>query len=165
MEPEWQTLAAKLREELYHHGALLKMLDDQRTALMRRDAEAILGTSTEMEKQCSRLAGLRDERERFAADVGGRHGLTPPVTVRELANCFPEASRALVEALLSEVNRLIGQTQRRLAQNQILLNRAREMGEHLLFALRPHDPGTTYTPGGAARRPGAARAPNYDKRV
>ena len=64
--------------------------------------------------------------------------------------------RPLVEALATEVNRLIGKVRRRAQQNQMLLARTIEVTQELCEKLKPGTVTRTYAPDGKMKIKAAA---------
>ncbi len=142
---QWEPLVAALRLELQEYGGLLNLLEDQQRSILGQDTDALLETNRSIEHQMEANFRLRDERESMVAALAQALGLPQRSRVRDLLPSFPDATRPMLDALLSEINSLIGQSRRRLKQNQLLLHRAAETTEKLLFALSPNSVSKTYT--------------------
>jgi flagellar biosynthesis/type III secretory pathway chaperone len=146
-DPQEQIIAA-LRGELEEYGGLLNVFDEQQQAILNRQPDAVLALEEKLSAQLSAVRTRRTQREgllsRFAGD--GR----PPsrVSVLGAIPAFRESLRPLVEALASEINRLIALTRRRAEQNQMLLARTVEVMQEVCERLQPGAVTRTYAANG-----------------
>jgi flagellar biosynthesis/type III secretory pathway chaperone len=146
-DPQEQIIAA-LRAELEEYGGLLNVFDDQQQAILNRQPDTVLAIEEKLAAQLASVKTRRSHREALVSDLAadGR----PPSRVSLLGTIpkFREALRPLVEALASEINRLIALTRRRAEQNQMLLARTVEVMQEVCARLSPGTVSRTYAPNG-----------------
>ncbi len=119
----WDELVNALREELQEEGGLLRLVNQQTEILYRRDvpdAERIEEQIASQQKLATRCA---QHREQILRQTAGRIGLSEEARTSDVLGCFPEYVQPLLEALVSEVNRLSGRVEERIKQNQSLKDR------------------------------------------
>jgi flagellar biosynthesis/type III secretory pathway chaperone len=146
----WENIADCLRAEISEYGALLHLFERQQQCLFSRQADAVLQLSADIETQVARLHECRHRREQASVEFARAHGHPVSATLRSMLPSAPAAARPLLEALISEVNRLIHRTRRITRHNHALLARAVETHHDFLRALRPDAFTTTYAPDGRA---------------
>ncbi|MBL9216769.1 MAG: flagellar protein FlgN [Opitutaceae bacterium] len=144
----WQNLADALRAEIAEYGALLHLFSEQQRLLFARDADGVLRLSTEIEGQVAALHDCRHRREQAGVAYARAHGHPAGATLRSLLPSIDAEARPLLEALITEVNRLVHRTRRITRHNQALLARAVETHQELLRILRPGAFSPTYAPNG-----------------
>ena len=141
-----------LRAELQEYGGLLNLFDQQQDAILNRKADAVSEIEPAIEAQLAILRTRRSQRESLVS------ALTPDATLLQAILHFPQAMRPLVEALATEVNRLIAKVRRRAQQNQMLLARTIEVTQELCEKLQPGTVSRTYAPNGKMKIKAAAGA-------
>ncbi len=141
-----------LRSELQEYGGLLNLFDEQQDAILNRKADAITEIEPAIEAQLAILRTRRSRRESLVA------ALVPDATLFQTILHFPQPMRPLVEALATEVNRLIAKVRRRAQQNQMLLARTIEVTQELCEKLQPGTVTRTYSPSGKMKIKAAASA-------
>jgi flagellar biosynthesis/type III secretory pathway chaperone len=154
LEENWDQLADMLRREIEGYGRLFGLLEEQRESLLHNNLESLVETNVRMEAHTDELDHWRRERESLVRglfrEVEGASGQNP--TVKGLVRHSPEATQPLFEELLSEVNRLIGESRRKLERNQMLLRRSRDIGRRFLDMINPEPaPGGLYARNGQSR--------------
>lgn len=110
-----------LRAELLEYGGLLNCLDQQQGAILKRNAAMVTEIERAITVQVRALRIRRSFRTRLVSTLMAN--TSAPPTLLRAAALFPPPMRALVEALVREVNQLIGRVRRRVRQNQMLLAR------------------------------------------
>jgi len=154
-DPQERIIAA-LRHELEEYGGLLNAFDAQQQAILNRQPDTVLALEETLAAQLAVVKNLRSRREALVADFAG--GDRPPSRVSLLGTIpsFREAIRPLVEALATEINRLIARTRRKAEQNQLLLARTVEVMQELCERLNPGAVSRTYAPNGRMKIKAAA---------
>lgn len=137
MNNAWETIAHSLREELEEYGGLLGLFEEQQKALLRRDANGVLASASAIEEQAKTATVRRQRREQLVRDFAHSNSRPLDASLRSLLDCFPESVRAMLQALIDEVNHLIHRTRRHARQNATLLQRTIELHQEALRALRP----------------------------
>lgn len=140
-----EALIAALRKELAEYGALLNLLTRQQAAVLDRKPDTVLEISTSIEEQIGIMHEHRRRREVVAEEVALIAGLPQEASLRVLTPHFRPALRPLIEALVSEVNRLISETRRCAGQNQVLLARSVKLAEEMTTQLNPRTVSKTYS--------------------
>jgi len=148
MKSHWENIADCLRQELADYGGLLHLFEQQQQALFARDADGVLGHVAAIEEQAQAIAGCRARREAAVAAFAVVHGQPSAATLRSLLPLVASEARPLLEALASEVNRLIHRVRQTSRQNHLLLARTVEMNQETLQLLRPGAFSKTYSPAG-----------------
>ena len=141
-----------LRAELQEYGGLLNLFDQQQDAILHRKPDAITEIDVTVEAQLATLRARRTNRERLVS------AMVPNASLLQMILHFPQAMRPLVEALATEVNRLIVQVRRRARQNQMLLARTIEVTQELCEKLQPGTVTRTYAQDGKMKVKAAAGA-------
>jgi hypothetical protein len=114
-----------MRAELQEYGGLLNLFDQEQDAILNRDRDTVTEAGLTIEAQQVTLRARRSERENLVAALTPKAEARPPLLHAILH--FPLAMRPLVEALATEVNRLIVRVRCQAEVNRMLLVRAFEM--------------------------------------
>lgn len=143
-----ERIISALRAELEEYGGLLNVFDQQQQAILNRQPDTVLALEESLAAQLAVVRGLRSRREALVAEFAG--GGRPPSRVSLLGTIpsFREPIRPLVEALASEINRLITRTRRKAEQNQLLLARTVEVMQELCEKVNPGSFSRTYAANG-----------------
>ncbi len=144
----WQNIADSLRTEIAEYGGLLHLFERQQQGLFGREADVVLQLSAEIEGQVARLHECRTHREQAVVEFARAHGHPVTATLRSMLPSVAAEARPLIEALISEVNRLIHRTRRITRHNHALLARAVETHQEFLRVLRPDAFSSTYAANG-----------------
>jgi len=144
----WEFIAECLRQELADYGGLLHLFEAQQRALFDRNPDAVLGYTTEIDRQASTLAECRTRREEAVAAFAVAQNRPANSTLRSLLPFVEAEARPLLEALINEVNALLHRVRRTSRHNHTLLSRAVEVHQETLSALRPQAFTKTYSPAG-----------------
>ena len=152
-----EQLVIHLRLELEEYGGLLCHFEAQQEAILTRKPELVLEIGTRIEEQLETAKVARKKREATARGVATLAGRPEQASLKELAPFFRPAVRPMVDALTTEVNRLINQTRRRAQQNQMLLSRAMEVTQEVLRRVNPESVTRTYSPGGRLKMSAGSR--------
>ncbi len=156
-DPQEQIIAA-LRAELEEYGGLLNVFDEQQQAILNRQPDTVLALEERLAAQLSAAKTRRSHRESLVATFAGDGRSPSRVSLLGVIPAFREATRPLVEALATEINRLIARTRRRAEQNQLLLARTVEVMQEVCERLSPGTVSKTYAPNGRMKIKAAASA-------
>lgn len=155
-----EIIATALRAEIEEYGSLLGLFEEQQRMLFARQAERVLEINFEIEAQTTRLAALREHRERLVAEFARSAGQPAGSTLRSVLGFFASEVRPLFEALIREVNLLVHRVRQTSRHNRLLLQRAIQSQHEILRAMDPARFVQTYDPSGrigvAAGRPVAS---------
>jgi len=157
MNTHWEFIAECLRQELADYGGLLHLFEAQQRALFDRNPDAVLGYTTEIDRQAFALAECRTRREQAVSAFALANNRPSTATLRSLLPLIAAEARPLLEALINEVNALLHRVRRVSRHNHTLLSRAVEVHQETLSQLRPQAFTKTYSSAGrlsvAATRP------------
>ena len=143
-----EPLVGAMRTEAQEYGELLALFDEQQAAIISRAPDAVLDLDGRINAQLAMLRGCRTAREALVAGLASRREPALEPSVTEVMALFREPVRPLVQALLAEINALIGKSRRRAQQNRKLLARSVEVAQELLEKLNPEAVSRTYSPQG-----------------
>lgn len=146
-DPQEQIVAA-LRSELEEYGGLLNVFDEQQQAILNRQPDTVLALEERLAAQLSAVKTRRSKRESLVAGFAGDGRPPSRVSLLGTIPAFRESMRPLVEALATEINRLIARTRRKAEQNQLLLARTVEVMQELCERVSPGSVSRTYAPNG-----------------
>ena len=147
VDPQEQIIAA-LRAELEEYGGLLNVFDEQQQAILNRKPDAVLALEEKLSGQLSAVRTRRSQREGLVSTFAGDGRPPSRVSLLGAIPAFRETLRPLVEALATEINRLIALTRRRAEQNQVLLARTVEVMQEVCARLSPGAVTRTYAANG-----------------
>jgi flagellar biosynthesis/type III secretory pathway chaperone len=148
MNDTWTVIADSLRTEIAGFGGLLHLFEQQQQRLFARDTDGVIRLSAEIEEHARSMQGHRQHRERVVAEFALANGQPVGATLRSLLPFIVAEARPLLEALISDVNRLIHRVRRLTRQNHTLLSRSVESHQELLRTLRPDAFMQTYSAAG-----------------
>jgi hypothetical protein len=120
---DWNQLVDALRDELQEKGGLIRLLDQQVQAVYRRDTHQNVYLEEQIRLQLRVIARSAQIRESLLRQSASSFQLSEDVGVTELIAHFPDFVRPLLEALVTEVDRLSNRLQERLGQNEGLKQR------------------------------------------
>lgn len=120
---DWNQLVDALRDELQEKGGLIRLLDQQLQAVYRRDTHENEHLEEQIRLQLRVIARSTQIRESILRQSATSFQLSEDVPVNELIANFPDFVRPLLEALVTEVDRLSNRSQERLGQNEGLKQR------------------------------------------
>jgi hypothetical protein len=120
---DWNQLVNALRDELQEKGGLIRLLDQQVQAVYRRDTRENACLEEQIRLQLGVIARSTQIRELVLRQSASSLQLSEDVHVNRLIESFPEYVRPLLEALVTEVDRLSNRLQERLGQNEGLKQR------------------------------------------
>ncbi len=120
---EWDQLVDALRDELQEKGGLIQLLNQQTETLYRSDFAENERLEEQIRVQLRLISRCTQSRELALRQTASRFHLSEDVQSNEVIRSFPEYVHPLLEALISEVDRLSNRMQERLKQNQGLKER------------------------------------------
>jgi hypothetical protein len=120
---DWNQLVDALRDELQEKGGLIRLLDQQVQAVYRRDTRENERLEEQIRLQLRVIARSTQFRELILRQSASSFQMSEDVHVNELIASFPDFVRPLLEALVTEVDRLSNRLQERLGQNEGLKQR------------------------------------------
>ena len=120
---DWNQLVDALRDELQEKGGLIRLLDQQVQAVYRRDTHQNEYLEEQIRLQLRVIARSTQIRESILRQSASSFQLSEDVRVNELIAHFPDFVRPLLEALVTEVDRLSNRLQEHLGQNEGLKQR------------------------------------------
>lgn len=141
-------IVVALREEVAEYGALLNCFDDQQSAILARSPEAVTVADENISQQLVTTRDRRRHREILVAELATVSGHPAHSSLSALEPLFAEPMWPLVQALITEVNRLVSLARRRAQQNQMLLARTIEVTQEIVSTLSPGTVTRTYSPQG-----------------
>jgi len=142
---EWELLAQSLREELQEQGALLTIFREQQEAILQRQPDLVLSLSEAINGQVEVVRQRQKQRRQATRNVALQAGQAENASLSQVIAAVPAAAGLMLQALATEVNRLIKQTKRRAEQNQMLLARTIEISQAVLERLSPGTVIKTYS--------------------
>ena len=143
-----------LRSEMQEYGGLLNLFDRQQNAILNRKPDDVTDSDQAIDAQLSAVRARRLQRESLVDSL--TPDADPHPSILQAILHFPQPMRPLVEALATEVNRLIAKVRRRAQQNQMLLARTIEVTQELCEKLKPGTVTRTYAPDGKMKIKAAA---------
>jgi hypothetical protein len=120
---DWDQLVDALRDELQEKGGLIPLLNLQTETLYRRDPVASERVEDQIRAQLHLISRCTQQRAIVLRQTASRFRLGDEVGTDEIIHSFPEYVHPLLEALVSEVDRLSNRMEERLKQNQELKQR------------------------------------------
>jgi hypothetical protein len=120
---DWNQLVDALRDELQEKGGLIRLLDQQVQAVYRRDTHQNEYLEEQIRLQLRVIARSTQIRESILRQSAFSFQLSEDARVNELIAHFPDFVRPLLEALVTEVDRLSNRLQEHLGQNEGLKQR------------------------------------------
>jgi len=130
-------LIAALRDELQQFGELLARLDQHHDRVLRRAADDLLQSVSDIQAQGVVLEAARRRRADRQSEVARKLFLADNAPLAELVPLLPENYRPLVGALAQENSELLIRVQQRSRQNYLLLARTLEMMQRFISTLLP----------------------------
>ena len=120
---DWNQLVDALREELQEKGGLIRLLGQQTETLYRRDTAENERLEEQIRIQLRVIARCTQVRELALRQSASKFHLSEDVQAGEVIQNFPSYVHPLLEALVTEVERLSSRMQEYLGQNENLKQR------------------------------------------
>lgn len=128
----WPAATDALREEIQETAWLLRLLDRQMEALLRREVDTLEQVRAEVQAQLQVAARAKQTREVAFEKLASSLQLGPQAPFHGIMEALPAALHPLFRALEEEAKRLRQRITRRAAQVQRLARRARNGTEELV---------------------------------
>lgn len=144
-EKDWDPLVELLRNEVQEYGGLYNLLERQQEEIFKRDPQLVLDTNAEIEGYMSDMGGLREKRESLVREMARTFGADEEQPLSKLLNYFPDFMRPMLQALVEEINHMIGRTRQKARQNFMLLSRTMEINHETMQRLQPGNYNKTYS--------------------
>jgi hypothetical protein len=148
MSAFWKGMADSLRSELTEYGHLLSLFEEQQALLFKRDAAGVVRITNAIDEQVEVVKQCRHERDRATGEFARAHGMPESSTVRSLVPLVLDEARPLLQALVGDLNKIIGRTRRIARHNRLFLIRTIETHQDLLRRFRPGSFTKVYAPDG-----------------
>jgi hypothetical protein len=148
MSAFWKGMADSLRSELTEYGHLLSLFEEQQALLFKRDAAGVVRVTNAIDEQVMVVKQCRHERDRATGEFARAHGMPESSTVRALVPLVLDEARPLLQALVTDLNKIIGRTRRIARHNRLFLIRTIETHQDLLRRFRPGSFTKVYAPDG-----------------
>ena len=126
----WDELVAALRDELQESGGLIRLLNQQTTALYRYDATENEHLEHQIRAQIRITVRCRQARELILRQTAANFALGEEASSEMILARFPGYVQPLLEALCTEVECLNERLVERFRQNQ-------QLKEHFLTEITP----------------------------
>lgn len=139
-----QRLIDALRDELKQYGEMLARLEQQQEHVIRREADDLLRSVSDIESQGACIQRAREHRELCRREVAMASGLIETAPFVEMMPRLAAEYQPLISALLEENNDLLRRVRERSRQNHLLLSRSLKMMQQLISSLSP-DAGPLYS--------------------
>ncbi len=137
---------------------MLRLLEEQQLALIRRDADRLHELAAALDAATQSADAVRRHREDAFRAFAAAQGCEAGATVRAILPAIEASARPLIEALVQEVNRLVYRTRKFTRQNHEMLGRACQLQQDLLRQICPGIFSQTYSATGRVS-PGAVGSP------
>lgn len=148
---KYEDLADRLRDEMQEYGALYNLLKDQQKSLLERNSEGILLSNAKINEHLKSAERFRSARKGKVAELIEALSLDPQSALSEIITFVPQALQPMFEALIREVNTLLGRVRKVFDQNNLIILHTNEFIDGILQELDPDCPTKTYTPGGGLK--------------
>ena len=148
MSAFWKGMADGLRSELTEYGHLLRLFEEQQALLFKRDAAGVVRVTNAIDEQVVVVKNCRFERDRASGEFARAHGMPEMSPVRALLPLVLDEARPLLQALVSDLSKIIGRTRRIARHNRLFLIRTIETHQELLRRFRPGSFTKVYSPDG-----------------
>jgi hypothetical protein len=122
---DWNQLVDALREELQEKGGLIRLLTQQTDTLYRRDIAENERLEEQIRLQLRVIARCTQVREMALRQSASKFQLGEDVQAGEVIRNFPAYIQPLLDALVTEVERLSSRMQEGLGQNEDIKERFR----------------------------------------
>jgi len=140
-----------LRAELQEYGALSQLLEDHQKAIMNRETERILSINNLIDEQVEVSQEARLKRESFVSELATSLGYSKDTSVKKLLPSFEDNVQELLLAIVDEIFKMIGKTQYKARQNQVLIKSASQVAENLINTIIPKQVTNTYSRKGSVK--------------
>jgi len=144
----WEDLLELLRTELQEYGGLIGLLNAQQQTILNRKSESLLEINQSVQAQMEASQILQKRRQGYVSNLARNFGHSEQSSLSELLPYLPDVTQPMFESIIEEINSLITNVRRKVAQNQRLLVRLLEVTDQILSTANPAYHGKTYSPNG-----------------
>ena len=128
----WEELLELLRTELQEYGGLIGLLNAQQQTILSRQSDSLLEINQSVQTQMEASQILQKRRQGYVSHLARTFGRSEESTLSELLPHLPDVTQPMFESIIEEINSLISNVRRKVAQNQRLLARLLEVTDHIL---------------------------------
>jgi flagellar biosynthesis/type III secretory pathway chaperone len=144
----WEDLLSLLRDELQEYGGLVGLLNAQQQSILNRNPQSLLEVNRSVQNQIEASKILHKRREGFVSTLASNYGHSDDVALSEILEHFPSVTQPMFQSIIEEINNLITQIRKRIAQNGRLLSRLTDVTDQLLTVTDPASHSKTYSKSG-----------------
>ena len=141
----WEELLELLRTELQEYGGLIGLLNAQQQTILSRQSDSLLEINQSVQTQMEASQILQKRRQGYVSHLARTFGRSEESTLSELLPHLPDVTQPMYESIIEEINSLISNVRRKVAQNQRLLARLLEVTDHILSSVNPTSHTKTYS--------------------
>tara|TARA_B100002019_G_C21273465_1_gene603778 strand:- start:3031 stop:3549 length:519 start_codon:yes stop_codon:yes gene_type:complete len=141
----WEELLELLRTELQEYGGLMGLLNAQQQTILSRKSDSLLEINQSVQTQMEASQILQKRRQGYVSHMARSFGHTDQASLSELLPYLPDVTQPMFESIIEEINSLISNVRRKVAQNQRLLARLLEVTDHILSTVNPTSHPNTYS--------------------
>ena len=141
----WEELLDLLRNELQEYGGLIGLLNAQQQSILSRQSDSLLEINQSVQTQMEASQILQKRRQGYVSQMARNLGRSDQASLSELLPHLPDVTQPMFQSLVEEINSLISNVRRKVAQNQRLLTRLLEVTDQILSASSPATHGKTYS--------------------
>ncbi|MEK9772197.1 MAG: flagellar protein FlgN [Opitutae bacterium] len=141
----WEELLELLRTELQEYGGLIGLLNAQQQTILSRQSDSLLEINQSVQTQMEASQILQKRRQGYVSHLARAFGRSEESTLSELLPHLPDVTQPMFESIIEEINSLISNVRRKVAQNQRLLARLLEVTDHILSSVNPSSHTKTYS--------------------
>jgi len=133
----WEELLELLRTELQEYGGLIGLLNAQQQSILSRRSDSLIEINHSVQTQMEASQILQKRRQGYVSNLARNFGHSEQSTLSELLPHLPDVTQPMFESIIEEINSLISNVRRKVAQNQRLLARLIEVTDHILSSANP----------------------------
>jgi flagellar biosynthesis/type III secretory pathway chaperone len=141
----WEELLELLRTELQEYGGLIGLLNAQQQSILNRKPDSLVEINLSVQTQMEASQILQKRRQGFVSHLARNFGRSEQSTLSELLPHMPDVTQPMFESIIEEINSLISNVRRKVAQNQKLLSRLLEVTDNILSVANPSSYPKTYS--------------------
>ena len=141
----WEELLELLRSELQEYGGLIGLLNAQQQTILSRQSESLLQINQTVQTQMEASQILQKRRQGYVSRLARSFGHSEKSSLSELLPYLPDVTQPMFESIIDEINSLISNVRRKVAQNQRLLSRLLEVTDQILSSVNPTSHTKTYS--------------------
>ena len=129
-------LVAHLTRQIVSAKRLLEIVIAQGVAIRKQDVDGVLARLAELQTEMAQRLLLEQEREQLVATAANRLGLPAlEVDIEAILGLEPETDPSDARRLSGELRRIVEETGRLHAQNQVLIKQELSFLDHLMRLL------------------------------